>query len=167
MNFYDDTCPNPLGRHLDKGIKIVLVQRQTIQIGTIKNRTCIYTVQIFKVAYIHFATWTGSLTLSALNFRLHVSSALFFNKLSIGKKLICKVGRLIVKLRRSWWDGSLSYYESSHLDLCYLQKPIIIACGSERVKAVQTVQIDYGIFHNIIVLEKTIVGTHSDKSDRL
>ena len=24
--------------------------------------------------------------------------------------------------------------EPSHLDLCYLQKPIIIACGSERVK---------------------------------
>ena len=23
--------------------------------------------------------------------------------------------------------------EPSHLDLCYLQKPIIIACGSERV----------------------------------
>ena len=29
------------------------------------------------------------------------------------------------------YDGS---YEASHLDLCCLQKPIIIACGSERVK---------------------------------
>ena len=25
-------------------------------------------------------------------------------------------------------------YEPSHLDLCCLQKPFIIACGSERVK---------------------------------
>ena len=29
--------------------------------------------------------------------------------------------------------------EPSHLDLCCLQKPIIIACGSERVKARNTV----------------------------
>ena len=28
-----------------------------------------------------------------------------------------------------------AHYEPSHLDLCCLQKPIIIACGSERVKA--------------------------------
>ena len=27
-----------------------------------------------------------------------------------------------------------AHYEPSHLDLCCLQKPIIIACGSERVK---------------------------------
>ena len=26
-----------------------------------------------------------------------------------------------------------AHYEPSHLDLCCLQKPIIIACGSERV----------------------------------
>ena len=26
-----------------------------------------------------------------------------------------------------------AHYEPSHLDLRYLQKPIIIACGSERV----------------------------------
>ena len=44
-----------------------------------------------------------------------------FNKLSLGKTFICKVERLNVKQRRSWWDGSMS-----------LQKPIIIACGSER-----------------------------------
>ena len=29
-----------------------------------------------------------------------------------------------------------AHYEPSHLDLCYLQKPIIIACGSERVKKI-------------------------------
>ena len=28
----------------------------------------------------------------------------------------------------------MAHYEPSHLDLCYLQKPIIIACGSERGK---------------------------------
>ena len=27
-----------------------------------------------------------------------------------------------------------AHYEPSHLDLCCLHKPIIIACGSERVK---------------------------------
>ena len=27
-----------------------------------------------------------------------------------------------------------AHYEPSHLDLCCLQKPVIIACGSERVK---------------------------------
>ena len=27
-----------------------------------------------------------------------------------------------------------AHYELSHLDLCCLQKPVIIACGSERVK---------------------------------
>ena len=26
------------------------------------------------------------------------------------------------------------HYEPSHLDLCCLQQPVIIACGSERVK---------------------------------
>ena len=40
------------------------------------------------------------LTLSAPNFRRHLSSALFFNKLLIGKKFICKVERLNVKQRR-------------------------------------------------------------------
>ena len=30
---------------------------------------------------------------------------LFCNKLSLGKKFICKVKRLNVKQRRSWWDG--------------------------------------------------------------
>ena len=26
-----------------------------------------------------------------------------------------------------------AHYEPSHLDLCCLQKPVIVACGSERV----------------------------------
>ena len=42
------------------------------------------------------------LTLSVPNFRQHLSSALFFfNKLSIGKKFMCKVEKLNVKQRRS------------------------------------------------------------------
>ena len=53
----------------------------------------------------------------------------YLNKLSLGKTFICKVERLNDKQRRFRWDGSMS-----HLDLRCLQKPIIIACGSERVK---------------------------------
>ena len=30
-----------------------------------------------------------------------------------------------------------AHYEPSHLDLCRLKKPIIITCGSERVKEVK------------------------------
>ena len=40
----------------------------------------------------------------------------FLNTLSLEKKFIC-----------------IDPYEPSHLDLCCLQKPVIIACGSERV----------------------------------
>ena len=58
------------------------------------------------------------LTLSAPTFRLPLSSALFLNKLSIGKKLICKVERLNVKR-------------------C-LQKYIIVAYSSERVNALHS-----------------------------
>ena len=38
----------------------------------------------------------------------YICRLLFLYKLSIGKKFICKVERLNVKQRRSWWDGSLS-----------------------------------------------------------
>ena len=62
--------------------------------------------------------YSFSLTLSALNFRRHLSSAFYFNKLSFGKAFICKVERLNV-------------IEPSHLDLCYLQKPIIIMAVKE------------------------------------
>ena len=40
-----------------------------------------------------------------------------------------KVERLNVKLRRY---NETSHYEPSRLDLCCLQKSIIITCGSER-----------------------------------
>ena len=50
----------------------------------------------------------------------------YFNKLSFEKTFICKVERLNV--------NSVDPDETSHLDLCCLQKFIIIACGSERVK---------------------------------
>ena len=55
----------------------------------------------------------------------------FFNKLSIGKKLICKVERQNVQERRS---DETAHYEPSHLDLHCLQKPIVITYGSERAK---------------------------------
>ena len=32
----------------------------------------------------------------------------------------------------------MAHYEPSHLDLCCLQKPIIITCGSERVNDMST-----------------------------
>ena len=46
---------------------------------------------------------------------------------------------LYVKLK-DWMSNSVdpdetAHNEPSHLDLCCLQKPIIIACGSEKVKA--------------------------------
>ena len=57
-----------------------------------------------------YQVYSVLLTLSASNFRRHLSSVLFFyfNKLSFGKTLICKVERLNVKQCRSRWDGSLS-----------------------------------------------------------
>ena len=64
----------------------------------------------------------------------------FFNKLSLEKKFIRKVQRRNVKQRRSRWDGS---YEPSHLDLCCLQKPIIIGCGSDKVKLLRSVCLKY------------------------
>ena len=55
------------------------------------------------------------------NFRRHLSSVLFLEKLSGGNKLKCKVERL--------------NDEPSHLDLRCLQNLIKIASGSEKVKA--------------------------------
>ena len=66
------------------------------------------------------------LTLWLPNFRRHLSSAFNFNKLSLGNKWKTECQTLQLLMRR---------HEPSHLDLCCLQKPIIIACGSERVNA--------------------------------
>ena len=49
----------------------------------------------------------------------------------LGKTFICKVETVSIQMRR--------LIEPSHLDLCCLQKPIIIACGSERVNSRTTV----------------------------
>ena len=44
--------------------------------------------------------------------------------------------RLYVKLK-DWMSNSVDPDETAHyLDLCCLQNPIIIACGSERVKGI-------------------------------
>ena len=68
------------------------------------------------------------------NFRRHLSCAFFFFfffcQTPAGKKCICKVERLT---NRGDTDGT-ARYELSHLDPCCLQKPVIIACSSERVK---------------------------------
>ena len=58
---------------------------------------------------------------------------LWFNKLSTGKKFICKVERLDVKQCRSWWDGSWWAVSSGSTLFAKMQKPIIFAYGSERV----------------------------------
>ena len=42
----------------------------------------------------------NALTLSLPNFRRHLSSAFVLNKLSIGKKITCKVEKMNVKQRR-------------------------------------------------------------------
>ena len=77
------------------------------------------------------------LTLSVPNFRQQLSSAFVFSLLTN-----YRLERSIYATLKDWISNSvdpdkMAHYELSHLDLCCLQKPIIIACGSERVK-VQT-----------------------------
>ena len=57
------------------------------------------------------------LTFSVPNFRRHLSTAFFLNKLSLGKKFIFS------KLK-GWMSNSVDPNETSHLDQCCLQKPI-------------------------------------------
>ena len=57
-----------------------------------------------------------------LSRRRNLTSAFYFNELPFRKTIICKVERLNIKQRRS-----------NSVDLRCLQKPIIIACGSEKV----------------------------------
>ena len=68
--------------------------------------------------------WKGQL--------LRAKSAFFFSLTNY-----CLERRLYVKLK-DWMSNSVDpdamAIELSHFDLCCLQKPIIIACGSERVK---------------------------------
>ena len=61
----------------------------------------------------------------------------FFNKLSIGKKFICKVERLNVKQRRSRWNGSL--WTASSRSMLFA-KVIIIKCSSERVNYINVLR---------------------------
>ena len=54
-----------------------------------------------------------------------------FNKPSLGKEFYVKL--------KDWMSNSVdldetAHNEPSHLDLCFLRKPIVIAYGSERVK---------------------------------
>ena len=63
-----------------------------------------------------------------------MSSAFFFFKTNYHLER-----SLYIKLKE-WMSNSAdpdeTAHEPSHLDLCCLQKPIIINCGSERVKMV-------------------------------
>ena len=68
FNFNDDTCPNPLRRHLDKELKLCL--RSVRGSGSeplepciftptlIKNRTCIYTAHLHRS--LHENSWLDS-----------------------------------------------------------------------------------------------------------
>ena len=53
-------------------------------------------------------------------------------------------------------DPDETAHEQSHLDLCYSQNPIIIACGSERVEEYLMIRME-PIFSG---LSKFVVGTH-------
>ena len=62
-------------------------------------------------------------------------------------------------------DPDEGSYEPSHLDLCCLQKSIIIACGSERVKIIAGIK----LIRRIILGSYDIEGvcsetTYCDKS---
>ena len=52
----------------------------------------------------------------------------FFNKLSLERSLCVKL--------EYWMSNNVAPDETAHIDLCCLQKLIIIACGSERVKLI-------------------------------
>ena len=78
-----------------------------------------------------------SLTLSVPNFRRHLSYVFFFFFFFFLTN--CPLERdSYVKLKdrmsNSVDPDETAHYEPSHLDLCYLQNPILIACGSERIK---------------------------------
>ena len=72
--------------------------------------------------------------LSALNFRLHLSSALFyFTNHRLARNLYVKL--------KDWMSNSVDPDETAH---CCLQKPIIIVCDSERVKRRKNIYEIYG-----------------------
>ena len=61
------------------------------------------------------------------NFRRHLSSAFLFLR-------NCRLKRSLYAKLKDWMSNSVDPDEPAHLDLCCLQKPIMFACGSERVK---------------------------------
>ena len=95
---------------------------------------------------------TCLLTLSVPNFRRHLSSAFFIlTNFRLERRLYVKskdwMSNSVDPDETAHWAvsfGSMLFakaysflIEPSHLDLCCLQKPIIIACGSERVKHIK------------------------------
>ena len=87
----------------------------------------------------------------------------FFNKLFDLKEIYT----LYVKLK-NWMTNNVdpdetAHYEPSHLDLCCLQKPIIIACGSVRVKAkIIDIFLISSQKHMWVLLEAPWCGTSSE-----
>ena len=83
----------------------------------------------------------------------------FFNKISLGKTFICKL--------KDWMSNSVDPDETSHLDLYCLQKPIIIACGKERVKAKEIITslrflLDLCLF---LIVTRTFIFERSPKME--
>ena len=89
------------------------------------------------------------LTLSVPNYRQHLSSAFFFilTNYPLERPLYVKLKDWAQLFKANDVSDSLKFtlsdtqickyteiFEPSHLDLCCLQKPVIIACGRERVK---------------------------------
>ena len=87
-------------------LRSLLLKTNLFQLYDLKLH--ITTVTSWRFWYVKLRlTFTIMQLKSQSNFRRHLSSALCFNKLSIGNKFICKVERLNVKQHRFWWDGSL------------------------------------------------------------
>ena len=84
----------------------------------------------------------------------------YINKLSLGKKFIRKFERLNVKQRRSRLDSSLRAVSSA---LSCLQKPIIIACGSERQSIYAWFPIKWALANSVDPDQTTQYGA-SDQS---
>ena len=115
-------------------------------------KTKYYKDRLYKVSYINLNQLIVRTSKSRCQAYVTIPEDLYFN--SFGAKfqttfVVCFFfffffiltnyrleRRLYVKLK-NWMSKNVDPDEPSHLDLCYLQKPIIIACDSERVKVNQ------------------------------